>query len=383
MAAEQDKGRGTQGTLNQERETHDQRRLSESREWQQYAREQEEQITFEQTEPYPSPTPETDPPTQTASATQIGGVRAKTKVSLEEYRDRRLQKEATKAKERRDHEEMEARKAEQARMHEIEIQEAERARIRYEEQQRLEEECVQKEREAEMAWVKYEELQRLEVELVQEQEASTTLPATQAQQAPEELGSHTPCFDEHGQELDYHDDVIATEAPECRTWSEYFCQQGDPDSLAIADSLDKEAGLLQGPTLEATTGEEAMLLEEETPVIDMKLFLAGLETLMPSMLTEVLTRIEQLRRMAAPLASAKSTNNESPPPPPGLPATPTVTNPMEQALLRVTGDLGTSPSRPGAAARPPSEDETQHATANLVQQMAKGTGTPSLGHDPV
>ena len=115
----------------------------------------------------------------------------------------------------------------------------------------------------------------------------------------------------------------------------------------------------------------------------MKLFLAGLETLTPSMLTEVSTRIEHLRQMAAPLASAKSTNNESPPPPPGLPAMPTVTNPMEQALLRVTGDLGTSPSHPGAATHPPSEDETERATANLVRQMAKGTGMPSPGHDPV
>ena len=260
LAAEQDKGRGAQGALNQERETRDQRRISESRERQQYAREREEQIAFEQTEPYPSPTPEMDPPTQTASATQEGGVRAKTKVSLEEYRDRRLQKEAAEAKERRDREEMEARKAEHARLHEIEIQEAERARIRYEEQQRLEEERVQKEREAEMARIKYEELQCLEVELVQEQEANATPLATQAQQAPEVLGSHTPCFDEHGQELDYHDDVIATEAQDCRSWSEYFRQQGDPDSLAIADSLDGEAGLLQGPTLEPTAGEEAVLL---------------------------------------------------------------------------------------------------------------------------
>ena len=201
-----------------------------------------------------------DPPIQTASATQEGGARAKTKVSLEEYRDRRLQKEAAEAKERRDHEEMEARKAKHARLHEIEIQEVERARIRYEEQQRLEEERVQKEREAETARIKYEELQRLEVELVQEQEANTTPLATQAQQAPEVLGSHTPCFDEHGQELDYHDDVIATEAQDCRSWSEYFRQQGDPDSLAIADSLDGEAGLLQGPTLEPTAGEEAVLL---------------------------------------------------------------------------------------------------------------------------
>ena len=315
---------------------------------------------FEQSEPYLSPTPEPDPPTQTASAMQEGGVKAKTKVSVEEYRSRRLQKEAAEAKERRDHELMEARKAEHARLHEIEIQEAEMARIKYEEQLPLEEECERK-----------------------EQEANAKLLASQAQQAPEVLGSHTPCFDEHGQELDYHDDVIATESQDCRSWSEYFRQQGDLGAVAIADRLDGEARLLQGPRLESTAREEAVLLEEETPVVDMRLFLVGLETLTPSMLTEVSTRIEHLRRMAAPLASAKSTKNESPPPPPGLPATPTVVNPMEQALLKVTGDLGTSPARQCTPTRPPSEDEAERAAALLVRQMAKATGTPSQEHDPL
>ena len=282
--------------------------------------------------------PEPDPPTQTASAMQEGGMKAKMKVSVEEYRSRHLQKEAAKVKERRDREFMEARKAEHARLHEIEIQEAEMARIKYEEQQCLEEERAQK-----------------------EQEANAKLLATQAQQAPEVLGSHTPCFDKHGQELDYHDDVIATESQDCRSWSEYFRQQGDLGAVAIANSLDGEARLLQGPTLESTAGEEAVLLEEEMPVIDMRLFLAGLETLTPSMLTEVSTRIEHLRRMAAPLASTKSTKNEPPLPPPGLPTTPTVVNPMEQALLKVTGDLGTLPARQGTPTHPLSEDEAERA----------------------
>ena len=121
LAGEQNKGRGAQGALNQERETRDQCRVSESREWQQYTREREEQIAFEQSEPYPSPMPEPDPLTQPVPAAQEGGMKAKTKVSVEEYRSRRLQKEAAEVKEKRDHEEqcqqrelMEARKAEQA-----------------------------------------------------------------------------------------------------------------------------------------------------------------------------------------------------------------------------------------------------------------------------
>ena len=132
--------------------------------------------------------------------------------------------------------------------------------------------------------------------------------------------------------------------------------------------------------MESTVGEEAVLLEE-MPVMDMRLFLAGLETLTPSMLSEVSTCIEHLRRMAAPLASTKSTKNKSPLPPPGLLATPTVVNPMEQALLKVTGNLGTSPAHQCTPTRPPGEDEAKCAAALLVEQMAKATGTPSQEHD--
>ena len=63
LAEEQNKGRGTTGAFNQERETRDQRRESESCERQQYAREREEQIVFQQSEPYPSPMSKPDPPT--------------------------------------------------------------------------------------------------------------------------------------------------------------------------------------------------------------------------------------------------------------------------------------------------------------------------------
>ena len=200
LAEEQNKGRGAQGAFDQERETRDQQRVSESREWQQYARAREEQITFQQSEPYPSPMSEPDPPTPLVSASQGGGMKAKTKVSMQEYRSRRLQKEATEAKEKRDRESkslleeeqrqqresIEARKVEQARLHEIEIQQAEIARIKYEQEQL----CLEQER----VW--------------KEQEANAKLLASQAWQVPEALGSHTPCYDEHGQELDYHDDVL-------------------------------------------------------------------------------------------------------------------------------------------------------------------------------
>ena len=183
MEEEQNKGRGTQNAFEQalmhERATRDQRRESESCEWQRYTREREEQIDFEQSEPYPMPISEPDPPTQPEPSSQ-GGTKPKTKLSLEDYRNRQCLEQSQ-------IESAEA-KVEQARMHEIRIRQAEVARIEQEQEQlRLEQERVQR-----------------------EQEANAALLASQAQQAPAVLDSHTPCYDEHGQELDYHDDVPAT-----------------------------------------------------------------------------------------------------------------------------------------------------------------------------
>ena len=88
-------------------------------------------------------------------------MKAKTKVSMSEYRSRRLQEEAAQEKEcdrelerllkeeqRWQRESAEAQKLELACLHEIEIQQVEIARIKYEQEQlRLEQECLQKEQE--------------------------------------------------------------------------------------------------------------------------------------------------------------------------------------------------------------------------------------------
>ena len=373
LEEEQNKGRGAQGAYDQERATRDQRRESESRKRQKYTREREEQIDFEQSEPYLLPISEPDPPTQPEPSSQ-GGAKPKTKLSLEDYRNRQRLEQSQLA---------EAKKVEQARLHELKIWQAEVARIEQEQEQlRLEQEHVRN-----------------------EQEANAALLTSQAQQAPAALGSHTPCYDEHGQELDYHDDVpAATDSQECKNSSDYFRQQGDEYGVQLAESLDAEHDLLRGPTTTSTVSEEAVLLEEtptaeleeemptaeleeempttelleeETPTVDMGQFLAGLETLTPEMLSEVSTRIEHLRQLAASLASTKSAQTESPPPPPGLPATPTVPNPMEQALLKVTSNLGTSPACQRTPTCPPGAEETERVTALLVEQMAKAPGTPS------
>ena len=158
-----------------------------------------------------------------------------------------------------------------------------------------------------------------------------------------------------------------------------FANKADVSGVQIADSVDEEHRLLLGPTMTSTVSEEAVLLkEEEMPTVDMRQFLVGLETLMPVMLSELSTRIEHLRQLVAPLTSTKSTQKESPPAPlPGLPATPTVVNPMEQALLRVTSNLATSPAHQRMPTRPPGAEETERAATLLVEQMAKAPETPS------
>ena len=228
--------------------------------------------------------------------------------------------------------------------------------------------------------------------LQKEQEANAKRLASQGRHTPATFGSHTPVYDEHGQELDYHDDILAApDSQEVRSWDEFFCQQerdANPCSLQDtsggAASLEEEARILQGPTMKSTASEEAILLrDEKMPTVDMRQFLAGLETLTPTMLTELFTHIERLRQLASPLVSTKSMPKESlPVPPPGLPATPSVANPMQQALLKVTGNLGTSPARQRTPTRPPAAKETAHATATLVEQMTvKAPGTPFHKHD--
>ena len=321
---------------------------------------------------------EPDPPTGPVSPSQGDGVKAKTKVSMSEYRSRRLQQEAAREREERDRESerrlneekrrqkesIEFQKQELAYQHEIKIQQAEIARIKYEQEQL-----------------------RLE-----QQEANAKLLASQASHMPVAFSSHTPCYDKHSQELDYHDDVPATsDSQEVKSWDKYFRQQecdtnscGLQDASGGAASLEEEARILQGPTMKSMASEEAILLrDEETPTVDMRQFLAGLETLTSRMLSELATHIEHLRQLASPLESTKSTPKESPPaPPPGLPATLTVANPMQQALLKVTSNLGTSPACQRTPTCPPGDEETTCAAAILVEQMTvKVPGTPFHKHD--
>ena len=59
----------------------------------------------------------------------------------------------------------------------------------------------------------------------QEQMASFKALASQTPHTSVVFGSHTPCYDEHGQELDYHDDVpAASSSQEWMNWDKYLRQ---------------------------------------------------------------------------------------------------------------------------------------------------------------
>ena len=160
---------------------------SESRERQRYAREREEQIDFEQSEPDPpaesDPTIETDPPAE-LEPSSLDDTNPKVKISLEEYRERSAQ--------------------------------------------------------------------------VKEEDINAAPPTTQDQQATATVGSHTPCYDEYGLELDYHDDVPTADSRESFSCSDYFHQL-----------LDEEHAMpLANTTQPPTVSKEAVPPEEAMPAVD-------------------------------------------------------------------------------------------------------------------
>ena len=379
-----------------ERATRDQHRESESRERQRYAREREEQIDFEQSEPYPlpmsepdwpvepeppaesnppaetDPTVETDPPAK-LEPSSLDDTTPKVKISLDEYRGR-------------------------------------------------------------SAHVKEDD--------------NVTPSAVPDQQATATAGSHMPCYDEHGLELDYHDDVPAADSHESFSCSDYIhwlldeehltppvnttqpptaseeavpSEEATPTADATAtakpewegwgpllqEHLDDQlvVNLLQGPSEPVTATEEAVLLDktpaiepppdssqEPTPAVESQEtsavaadsdvsdwaseMFAGLRELTPEMLAIVSAQIDQLCQSVAPPTPSK-------PSPPGLPAMPTVCNPMEEALLHATSDLGALPSHQRTPMRPPGAEETECAATQLVKQMSmsKAPGTPARGQN--
>ena len=274
-----------------------------------------------------------------------------------------------------------------------------------------------------------------------EQDDDAAPSATQDQQATATHGSHTPCYDEHGLELDYHNDVPTADSCESFSCSDYLHQLLDEEHTTplanttqpaasketvlpevtptvgataaantefggwapflheyIDDRMDVE-DLLRGPTEPVTETEETVLLDE-TPTIE----LDEPPTDTPQELTletpaaveepddsawsrEIFAGLQNLTPEMLAIVSAQvdrlrqlaAPPAPSRPSPPGLPATPAVSNPMQEALLHAARDLGPLPSHQRTPTCPPGEEETERVAAQLVEQMSKAPGTPARG----
>ena len=90
----------------------------------------------------------------------------------------------------------------------------------------------------------------------QEDDANTAPPTAQHQQAT--VGSHMPCYDEYGLELDYHDDVPAADSRDSLSCSDYIHQLLDEEhATPPADKAQP-----------STARKETVPPEEMTPAVD-------------------------------------------------------------------------------------------------------------------
>ena len=91
-----------------------------------------------------------------------------------------------------------------------------------------------------------------------QEDDNTAPPTVPDQQATATAGSHTPCYDEHGLELDYNDDIPAADSHESFSCSDYIHQLLDEKHLT------PPANTTQPPT----ASKEAVPSEEVTPAAD-------------------------------------------------------------------------------------------------------------------
>ena len=151
------------------------------------------------------------------------------------------------------------------------------------------------------------------------------------------FGSHTPVHDEHGENLDYIDDVDRME----QTWLHLIADT--PINKELEQSrqkqLAKEAALLRGPTQAYTAMEEDTLLSEPRPA-GLNTLMQKIEDLPESALSQLSQHIDEIRwQMPYSVSPSKSPGLL-----PGLPKlTPLNTN-MAQKILQATTHLGQLPT---------------------------------------
>ena len=187
----------------------------------------------------------------------------------------------------------------------------------------------------------------------------------------EHFGSHTPMHDEHGEALDYYDDVEQNE----RNQDTWWCLMADvPINKQLEQARQEilardlqEAALLEGLTQASMPTEEEALLSGSPKRTDLNHLIQGLQGLLDSALNQLSQHIDEIRWQMPSSASPSKL--------PGLPdSTPQSTN-MAQEILQATTHLGQLPSGGQLITKPPGDVEMRQATEFLEAQL-KVPGTP-------
>ena len=183
------------------------------------------------------------------------------------------------------------------------------------------------------------EQERQEPPRTEQEHLAVQAQATAGRQTP--FGSHMPVHDEHGENLDYIDN-LELEERNAETWQRLIADAPINKQLEQAASAHElqEAALLEGLTQAATPTEEEVLLAADSQRPGLSQLIQGLQGLPDSALSELLQHIDEIRRQTPSSASL----SKLPGPPPGLPHSTPQTTEMARSILEATTHLGQLPS---------------------------------------
>ena len=247
-------------------------------------------------------------------------------------------------------------------------------------QEQLDHLWVEQERQVRLC-VGQQECRRLEQERQEPPRTEQEHLAVQAQATaggrPTPFGSHTPVHDEHGEDLDYIDN-LELEERNAETWQHLIADAPINKQLEQAASARElqEAALLEGPTQAAMPTEEEVLLAADSQRPGLSQLIQRLQGLPDSALSELLQHIDKIRWQTPSSASP----SKLPRPPPGLPHSMPQTTEMARSILEATTHLGQLPSGERPITQMPDDKETKRATDFLEVQM-KAPGTLLQGKD--
>ena len=225
--------------------------------------------------------------------------------------------------------------------------------------------------------IEQQEHWRLEQEPPRTEQEHLAVQAQAAGGRQTSFGSHMPVHDEHGEDLDYIDN-LELEERNAETLRHLIADAPINKQLEQAASACElqEAALLEGPTQAATPTEEEVLLAADSQRAGLSQLIQRLQGLPDSALSELSQHIDKIRRQTPSSASP----SKSPGPPPGLPHSTPQTTEMARSILEATTHLGQLPSGERPITQTPDDEETKRATDFLEAQM-KAPGTPLRGKD--